>query len=74
MEINLLRTEELRKQEKYIRFNNWVLSNGAKINDTDYPVCFGNGLIGIKAREVIPPNKVHPNTGLYCHTTMPHHI
>ena len=57
--INWEVTEQLSKQEKYIRFNKWCKENGVISPSLRYPTAFGdNGkLVGISAKRTIGFNE-----------------
>jgi hypothetical protein len=50
-------TNELKSQEKFKAFHEWLKEHGAKYPAVDYPVAFGkNGeLVGLAAKKDIPP-------------------
>ena len=50
-------TAQLRADPKYIRFKEWMLENGARFPDVDFPVAFGHHgeLMGLAANKDIPP-------------------
>lgn len=47
----------MRADPKYIRFKEWMLENGARFPDVDFPVAFGHHgeLMGLAANKDIPP-------------------
>lgn len=43
-------TAKVQAEEKYINFNKWCKENGVIAPDCEYPVVFGDGLIGVGAK------------------------
>ena len=72
--VNVEATKILQSDPKYQRYLTWLTTNGASILTTEYPVVFGNGLIGVKAKENVPPNKVICLSGIHSHPNEAYNI
>ena len=57
--INQQITQNLKQEQRYVKFDEWLQKNGARYPAVDYPVAFGkNGeLVGMAAKKEIPPLK-----------------
>lgn len=48
-------TEEALKDKKYHIFIEWLKENGAKFDKIQFPSVFAGGLMGLSAKNEIPP-------------------
>lgn len=56
--VNREKTEEVRREEAYVRYKTWLDCFGAVYGKLEFPVVFGEqGLIGVAARETIGPHE-----------------
>jgi hypothetical protein len=60
-EINREITDRLQKEDKYVKFHEWLKENGVKYDSIEYPVAFGKhgSLIGIAAKRRIGPEEAY---------------
>lgn len=60
-DINWEVTKEIQKEEKFIKFHEWLKANKVKYDSVDYPVAFGKEghLIGMAAKRPIGPEEAY---------------
>ena len=56
--LNELKTNEVKNESRFRRYQSWLLDNGCLFPSLGYPVAFWKeGVVGVLAKQDIPPNK-----------------